>query len=319
VPGAIYKYDFHLDHGIGNDDHSDGTAYEYLSGQVKYVKGVPSHLAYDAATKMLYIADSGNSRILRLDTTTGTLGQNLLPYEPEPMAAYAMMDGAVAIEVVSASSRAVRVPSGLLLRNGFLYVSDAETSVMHAFTLEGVEVNHLDTGLPAGSLAGMAFGPDGRVYFVDMLGSRVLRIDPPGGGGGNCAQASCGGVCCLEGQSCFGGACCTTAQQCGSACCGANETCLAGSCCSTPRVCGSICCAGSEACVGGACCDVTLACGGTCCPTGSLCFNNNGSLECVATCGTSADCGAASPCCTPTQADSIELVCLPDQAGRTCI
>ena len=35
-----------------------------------------------------------------------------------------------------------------------------------------------ETGLPAGSLGGLVFGPDDKVYFVDMKGNRVLRIDP---------------------------------------------------------------------------------------------------------------------------------------------
>ena len=38
-------------------------------------------------------------------------------------------------------------------------------------------VRHLDTGLAAGSLAGLTLGPDGRLYFVDMLGARILRVD----------------------------------------------------------------------------------------------------------------------------------------------
>jgi sugar lactone lactonase YvrE len=41
-----------------------------------------------------------------------------------------------------------------------------------------MQVNYLDTGLPAGSLSGMAFGPDKKLYFVDVLGGRVLRVDP---------------------------------------------------------------------------------------------------------------------------------------------
>jgi hypothetical protein len=38
-------------------------------------------------------------------------------------------------------------------------------------------VNWLDTGL-FNALSGMAFGPDGKLYLVDMTGDRVLRIDP---------------------------------------------------------------------------------------------------------------------------------------------
>ena len=70
-------------------------------------------------------------------------------------------------------------PFGALeIWNELLYVSDNATSRISAFTLDGMPVNYLDTGLPAGSLGAMAFGPDGKLYLVDMVGSRVLRVDP---------------------------------------------------------------------------------------------------------------------------------------------
>ncbi len=43
--------------------------------------------------------------------------------------------------------------------------------------MTGKRVNYLDTGLPKGALMGMAFGPEGKLYFVDAIGNRVLRID----------------------------------------------------------------------------------------------------------------------------------------------
>ena len=36
----------------------------------------------------------------------------------------------------------------------------------------------LKLGLPAGSLAGFTFGPDGKIYLVDLVSSRVYRLDP---------------------------------------------------------------------------------------------------------------------------------------------
>ncbi len=176
LSGAITKYDFMTDNGIGNDDHSDGTAFQYVTGQVAYQPGVPSHLAYDATDRMLYIADTGNARVARLDTTTGTAGEPIPPLEP--MIAFNRIDGAALTEIVPASSGLVERPSGIELRNGFLYVTDNANGRISAFDLTGQRVNWLDTALPAGSLAGLTFGPDGRIYFVDMLGDRVLRIDP---------------------------------------------------------------------------------------------------------------------------------------------
>jgi hypothetical protein len=72
----IMRYDVQLDHGIGQDDHSDGIKHHYATGLVKRTAGVPSHLSFDAARKKLYIADTGNSRIAVLDTLSGTVGGN---------------------------------------------------------------------------------------------------------------------------------------------------------------------------------------------------------------------------------------------------
>lgn len=68
--------------------------------------------------------------------------------------------------------------SGIEVRGDLIYVSDNASGRISAFTKAGERVNWLDTDLPAGSLAGITFGPDDKLYFVDMLGDRVYRIDP---------------------------------------------------------------------------------------------------------------------------------------------
>jgi hypothetical protein len=174
---AIFRYDFHVDHDIGQDDHSDGETLQYVRGLVKYAPGIPSHLVFDATDAMLYVADTGNARIARLDTKTGTRGI-ALPTK-EPMESYFRMEGAELTDVVAGDPELLQSPSGLEMKGGLLYVSDHATGRISAFTKEGQRVNYLETGLGAGALAGMAFGPDGKLYFVDVLGSRVLRIDVP--------------------------------------------------------------------------------------------------------------------------------------------
>lgn len=175
--GSIDRYDFKIDDGIGNDDHSDGESYHYVAGKMKYVPGVPSHLAYSATEEMVYAADTGHARIVKLDAKSGTPGKAVTP--KEPMGTAVMMDGAKLTELVSADSGLLERPSGLELRDGLVFVSDNATSVIGAFDASGERVNYLETGRPEGSLAGMAFGPDGKLYFVDMKSNRVFRIDAP--------------------------------------------------------------------------------------------------------------------------------------------
>jgi DNA-binding beta-propeller fold protein YncE len=171
---SIVKYDFGVDDHIGEDDHSDGRSWRYGRGAFKYEPGVPSHLAFDPTDAMLYIADTGNGRIAKLDTTTGAVGNKLATKEPNEL--YVEMVDATITDVVPPGGE-LQKPSGLELHDGYLFVSDNATSKITAFTLTGEKVNQLDTALEPGSLAGMAFGPDGKLYLVDMKGNRVLRVD----------------------------------------------------------------------------------------------------------------------------------------------
>ncbi len=169
--GSIERYDFQRDDGIGNDNHGDGLTWSYAKGQVARVANVPSHVVYDAPSGMLYIADTGNARIGQLDTQSGTPGMVVQGFETPIQ----VMDGAQ-IETVVGDN--LTRPSGLELHDGLLFTTDNGASRILAFDLDGTLVNYVETGLPAGSLGGLTFGPDDKLYVVDMLGNRVLRIDP---------------------------------------------------------------------------------------------------------------------------------------------
>lgn len=172
---SIMMFDFGLDDGIGNDNHSDGKARQYAAGAVGYVANTPSHLVFDPSDSMLYIADTGNHRIARLDTTSGTVGAALNNFER--IAEFRRVDGAVIEDVVPAGGT-LDAPSGLELHGDYLYVTDNRTAKITAFTKTGEQVNQVDTGLGPGALGGITFGPDGKVYIVDMLNDRVFRLDP---------------------------------------------------------------------------------------------------------------------------------------------
>jgi hypothetical protein len=171
--GSVDKYDFHADHGPGNEDHSDGEIFRYSSGEFAGVDGIPSHLSLDAVSGMLFVADTGHGRVVALDTTTGSVGPAFFGDEP---AKRRRIDGAVLTEILAPG--ALQAPSGIELARGLLLISDDATSRLVAVDLEGNVVRSLETGLPAGSLAGLTVGPDARLYFVDMIGGRVLRVDP---------------------------------------------------------------------------------------------------------------------------------------------
>ena len=173
---ALDKYDFGKDHGPGNDDHSDGSVFRFAKGEVKGADdATPSHVFFDASDNFLYVADTGNERIVRLDTATaqksGPISRIL-----EPLREHGVMKGA-ALEVI-VEPGTVTKPSGVEVKNDLVYVTDAATSTFHVFDKSGKPLRTLATDLPPDSLAGFAFGPDGKIYFVDRVTGRILRIDP---------------------------------------------------------------------------------------------------------------------------------------------
>lgn len=173
--GAIDRYNFNEDHGPGMDNHSDGQIWRYVEGELARVANVPSHMEFDHATQYLYVVDSGNNRVVRLDALTGDERFGTGPGY-EPLAGFRYVEDAELEEVVAPG--VMEMPSGLLLHDGVMYVSDTDTSMIHAFDMEGTPLRSLDTGLPAGSLAGLAASPDGRMYLSNMQTGAIYRIDP---------------------------------------------------------------------------------------------------------------------------------------------
>ncbi len=173
--GSLTRYDFNEDHGYGGEDHRDGIVARYAEDQVKYVEDVPSHLELDRESNLLYVADTGNNRIGVLDITTGEKGSFLFPnYDGGEQYA---MDGTEVDTLIDGEENYHVQPSGLALHDEMLFVADHGTGEIVAYTLDGELVDYLDTGL-AGSLMGIAFDPDGRLYAIDSEGERVLRISP---------------------------------------------------------------------------------------------------------------------------------------------
>jgi len=171
---GIFRYDFMRDHNIGRDDHSDGAVWLYAAHQLRRVPNVPMHMAYSGG--MLYVADSGNSRVVKLDTRTGRAASGLAA--PEPLRGATTMVGAQLTEVVRGIGGVLDTPSGLALAGNELWVSDNSTGRISVFNLSGTRLRYYETGLGHGALAGIEMGPDRRLYVTDLMGSRVFRLEP---------------------------------------------------------------------------------------------------------------------------------------------
>ena len=168
-------YDFKEPHVPGGDDHTDGVKRRYSEVSLKRVEGVPSNLVYDKDSKWLYIADTGNGRVIRVNVEAATSTQRLRSFPGD-----GILDEykGVKIEEIVKPGGELKKPSGLALHKGVLYVGDYETGILYAYNLKGEKLNSLDTELGGGHVGGLTVGPDERIYFIDLKG-RVLRINIP--------------------------------------------------------------------------------------------------------------------------------------------
>ena len=170
MDGNIVRYDFQSDHGPGGSDHTDGIITRYVDVTVTRVGNIPGHMEFDHATGMLYIADTGGGRILRLDTATGTnTGTIAGDWDG---AEYTGVEGADVQVLVEGLDE----PSGLALHDGRLFVSEHATGDIIAYDLDGTEIDRMTT--PTKRLMGITIGPAGDLWYADAGADEVVRVAP---------------------------------------------------------------------------------------------------------------------------------------------
>jgi hypothetical protein len=175
---AIAHYDFRMPHEPGGTDHMDGVIQRWVAGDVGYVPHVASHIELDHASGLLYIADTGNSRVVVLDTTTGVPGIAIGPdYDGGPMMA---MDSAPLTTLIDGATAGLDRPSGLALRDGVLFITDHTRDTIHAYDLTGHELDWIDlsSALAPSSIGGIELDVEGRIYVTDTVMGRIVRIAP---------------------------------------------------------------------------------------------------------------------------------------------
>jgi hypothetical protein len=172
--GSLDRYDFHAPHEIGGENHADGEVFRYVAGQLRRVPEVPSHLVYDAASGLIYVADTGHARLLSVDPMTATRAANPIQVY-ETLQDSGEMVGATLVDL--SPPDLFQQPSGLALSGDTLYVADAATSYIYVLDTSGKLHKKLNTQLPSGTLGGVVVGPDGKLYFTDLSSGAVRRAE----------------------------------------------------------------------------------------------------------------------------------------------
>ncbi|HET6283160.1 MAG TPA: hypothetical protein VFH73_19535 [Polyangia bacterium] len=176
ISKAFVRYDFRSDHWIGNDNHTDGAIWRYLAPGLGYVPGVPSHIVYRPSDKAVYFADTANGRIVKYlpASATMTLANPMRNQDGLTMGPSAELT-AMVTDVVPRGT--VEKPSGLEIKGDTMYVTDNANGKMFKFSVAGEMQGVVQTGVKPAGLAGLTVGPDNKIYFVDMVDNRVLRLE----------------------------------------------------------------------------------------------------------------------------------------------
>lgn len=171
----IHYYNFMEDHGPGNDDHSDGIVRQYTDFDVEKINDdLPCHLALDKNKVWLYIVDAGNGRIVKLNTTTGTIVDDWNPSN-EPLAESTSVEGAEWYEIVTDG---LDEPVGIDVIDDRMLVGDHANGDIIIYDISAVpalELGRIHTERTG--LMGLTIGPDGYIWFVDQDENEMVRIN----------------------------------------------------------------------------------------------------------------------------------------------
>ena len=178
---TIAKYNFqepHSDHEHGGEDHSDGLVYRYDEVVVERVSGLSSHMVIDQGTDLLYVCDTGNNRIIRMNINSGSINYSLTPYG-ENIEGYYSMHNAEYETVVDSG---LINPTGIDIYNNYLLVSDYSNGEIIIYNIEQQnnfqEIQRIQTNL-SNDVMGIKVGPDGSIWYVCTNSNKLYQILPP--------------------------------------------------------------------------------------------------------------------------------------------
>jgi hypothetical protein len=171
--GNIIRYDFAEDHGPGGEFHGDGILSRYEEVQTQRVNQIASHMILDGNSKWLYIVDTGNKRVLRLDITTGNRGNNITSPNETLAEYYNVVDASSEVIISSGLEK----PAGIELVDNRLFVSDFELGkifiydVLNEFELLG------EIAVEEG-IQGIKIGLDKSLYYVNSVNEKLIKLTP---------------------------------------------------------------------------------------------------------------------------------------------
>ena len=135
-------------------------------------------MVLDHSNEMLYICDTGNQRIVRMNINAGEIGNHLDPYG-ENIEGYYSMVGANFETVIDSG---LVSPTGIDIYNTFLLVSDYSNGDILIYDLEPTNqfqlIHKLETEI-IDDLMSIKVGPDGTIWCISTEANKLYQIIPP--------------------------------------------------------------------------------------------------------------------------------------------
>ena len=168
VHNGLVRFDFESDHGPGSMAHEFASVRRYEGLGLERVDGVPSQLVADAGSRTLFVADTGNDRVLAVEMDSGYYSHDAreeyqIFSSPMDSFNYSVWRG-LAWSVLAA----VPTPSGLALSpdGATLYVGSRLGGSIYAVDARsGLLLQVVPTGDPLGP-TGLALSTEGVLHFV---------------------------------------------------------------------------------------------------------------------------------------------------------
>ena len=172
---SIVRYDFATPHEIGGHDHSDGRVWRYDEVDIARENGISSHMILDDELEFLYIADTGNQRILKFNVNSGNYSYDLIPYG-ESLAEYFMMENA---DWEIFIDQGLDKPSGIDMYDDRLVVSDYATGDIIFYDISISPPNEIGRIYTENqnNIMGIKIDSNQKIWYVNHEENNVIRID----------------------------------------------------------------------------------------------------------------------------------------------
>ena len=177
--GTLVRYDFEKPHGPKSLDHDLANVRRYDEVQLKREADVPSHIVVDSATRAVYVADTGNNRIIVLNADSGRFAYNARSDLGGEYTSWSSQKASFEYSVFGCAQfrtfiEGLNKPSGIAVHENVLYVSEYSSGKIKAFQkTSGELLDTFETGSMA--LGGIAFQPSSNKLWYVCRSSNSLR------------------------------------------------------------------------------------------------------------------------------------------------